>query len=166
MTPRKLVWKELWQRPTAMATCLLAIMLGVTALVAIRSVTVYSEKTVAKQMSELGANILLLPKNATLQDYYAADANGETIPEDCKREDVQALAFPFTQIADALGEPRVANMVILGTLLEITGVLPQASVETALHRLVKHTKWLAIDERALAQGRELYRESRKSSAKE
>ena len=53
MTPRKLVWKELWQRPTAMGTCLLAIMLGVTALVAIRSVTVYSEKTVARQMSEL-----------------------------------------------------------------------------------------------------------------
>jgi hypothetical protein len=46
-------------------------------------------------------------------------------------------------------------------LLEITGVLPQASVEAALHRLVKHTKWLAIDERALARGRELYRESSK-----
>ena len=79
MTPSKLIWKELWQRPTAMVTCLLAIMLGVTALVAIRSVTVYSEKAVAKQMSELGANVLLLPKNASLQDYYAADANGETI---------------------------------------------------------------------------------------
>src|SRR5262245_21517670 len=82
MTPRTLVWKELWQRPTAMATCLLAIVLGVTALVAIRSVTIYSEKTVAQQMSELGANILLLPKNASLQDYYAADTNGETLPEE------------------------------------------------------------------------------------
>jgi len=87
--------------------------------------------------------------------------NGEAIPEDCKRENVHALAFPFTQIADSLGEPRVANMVILGTLLEITGVLPQASVDAALHRLVKHTRWLEIDERALARGRELYRESNK-----
>ena len=86
--------------------------------------------------------------------------NGEAIPEDCKRADVRALAFPFTHIADQLGEPRVANMVILGTLLEITGVLPQASVDTALHRLVKHSKWLDIDERALARGRELYRESK------
>ena len=85
--------------------------------------------------------------------------NGEAIPDDCKRDDVQALAFPFTQIADQLGEPRVANMVILGTLLEITGVLPQASVVAALHRLVKHKKWLEIDERALARGRELYREA-------
>ena len=39
MTPTKLVWKELWQRPTAMITCLLAIMLGVTALVATRERT-------------------------------------------------------------------------------------------------------------------------------
>ncbi len=87
--------------------------------------------------------------------------NGELLPEDCKRDDVRALAFPFTQIADQLGEPRVANMVILGALLEITGVLPQASVDSALHRLVKHTKWLEVDERAVARGRELYREWQK-----
>jgi Pyruvate/2-oxoacid:ferredoxin oxidoreductase gamma subunit len=86
--------------------------------------------------------------------------NGDAIPDDCKRDDVHALAFPFTQIADSLGEPRVANMVILGTLLEITGVLPQASVDAALHRLVKQARWLEVDERALARGRELYRESR------
>jgi 2-oxoisovalerate ferredoxin oxidoreductase beta subunit len=85
--------------------------------------------------------------------------NGEAIPEDCKREGVRALAFPFTQIADQLGDARVANMVILGTLLEITGVLPQDCVLAALYRLVRHKKWLDIDERALARGRELYRES-------
>jgi len=85
--------------------------------------------------------------------------NGEAIPDDCKRDDVHALAFPFTRIADQLGESRAANMVILGALLEVTGVLPQASVDAALHGLVKHPKWLEIDERALARGRELYRES-------
>ena len=51
-------------------------------------------------------------------------------------------------------------MVILGALLEITGVLPQSCVHAALHRLVKHKKWLEIDERALARGRELYRASK------
>jgi 2-oxoisovalerate ferredoxin oxidoreductase beta subunit len=86
--------------------------------------------------------------------------NGDAIPEDCKRGDVHALALPFTQIADQLGEPRVANMVILGALLEISGVLPLASVDAALHRLVRHAKWLEIDERALARGRELYRASK------
>jgi Pyruvate/2-oxoacid:ferredoxin oxidoreductase gamma subunit len=85
--------------------------------------------------------------------------NGEAIPDDCLRDDVHALALPFTQVADQLGEPRVANMVLLGSLLEITGVLPQVSVDAALHRLVKQVRWLEIDKCALARGRELYRES-------
>ncbi len=112
-------------------------------------------------------NMLLAMNEPSLRKFVATVQpggwilyNGEAIPEDCKRNDVRALVFPFTQIADQLGEPRVANMVILGALLEITGVLPQASVDAALHRLVKHAKWLEIDERALARGRELYRESR------
>ena len=61
MTHRKLIWKELRQRPTAMVTCLLSIALGVTALVAIRNVTIYSELAVSSQMEALGANVLLLP---------------------------------------------------------------------------------------------------------
>jgi len=84
--------------------------------------------------------------------------NGEAVPDDCKRDDVHALAFPFTRIADELGEPRVANMVILGTLLEVTEALPQASVDVALRRLVRNSRWVEIDERALTRGRELYRE--------
>ena len=54
MTPNKLIWKELWQRPTAMITCLLAITLGITALVAIRSVTVFSEQAVSQQLRVAG----------------------------------------------------------------------------------------------------------------
>ena len=125
MTPRKLIWKELRQRPTAMATCLLAIMLGVTALVAIRSVTVYSEKTVAKQMSELGANILLLPKNASLQDYYAADANGETIPEEYGTQLLLADLPGVEHIAPKLSMQTECN----GHTVTLTGILPQSEFD-------------------------------------
>jgi len=110
-------------------------------------------------------NMLLAMNEPSLKKFAASVQpggwilyNGESIPEDCKREGVHALAFPFTQIADRLGESRVANMVILGALLEITGALPEACVNAALHRLVKHSKWLEIDELAVARGRELYRE--------
>jgi hypothetical protein len=48
-------------------------------------------------------------------------------------------------------------MVMLGALLEITQVLPQANIDAALHRLVKHPNWRLLDDRALARGRELYR---------
>jgi Pyruvate/2-oxoacid:ferredoxin oxidoreductase gamma subunit len=85
--------------------------------------------------------------------------NGETIPNECDREDVHMLARPFTQLANELGDARAGNMVMLGALLQIAAVLPQASVDAALRRLVKHQKWVSLDERALAQGREIYKES-------
>jgi Pyruvate/2-oxoacid:ferredoxin oxidoreductase gamma subunit len=92
--------------------------------------------------------------------------NGETFPEDCVREDVHVLALPFTRIADELGDARAANMVMLGALLEIAGALPQASIDDALRRLVKNPRWVALDERALARGRELCRESDRESLEE
>jgi Pyruvate/2-oxoacid:ferredoxin oxidoreductase gamma subunit len=85
--------------------------------------------------------------------------NGETFPEDCEQEGVHVLACPFAQIADELGDKRAGNMIMLGALLEITGVLPEASIDAALRRLVKNLGWVKLDESALARGRELYRES-------
>jgi Pyruvate/2-oxoacid:ferredoxin oxidoreductase gamma subunit len=84
--------------------------------------------------------------------------NGDTFPADCERKDVNVMALPFTRVADELGDARVCNMVMLGALLEIAGVLPQASIDAALGRLVKNPKWVAMDERALTKGRELYRD--------
>jgi Pyruvate/2-oxoacid:ferredoxin oxidoreductase gamma subunit len=75
------------------------------------------------------------------------------------RTDVHILALPFTHIADEIGDPRAANMVMLGALLEISAVLPEASIDAALNRLVKNPRWVALDERALTRGRELYKES-------
>jgi len=85
--------------------------------------------------------------------------NGDEFPADCVREDVRVLALPFTQVAHELGDARACNMVMLGALLEIAKGLPQVSIDAALRRLIKSTKWLALDERALARGRELFRES-------
>jgi 2-oxoisovalerate ferredoxin oxidoreductase beta subunit len=92
--------------------------------------------------------------------------NGEGFPTDCAQQGVHVLACPFTEIANKLGDARAGNMVMLGALLEITGVLPEASIGAALRRLVKSTKWVALDERALARGRELYRESLQEVAHE
>jgi 2-oxoisovalerate ferredoxin oxidoreductase beta subunit len=84
--------------------------------------------------------------------------NGDEFPADCAREDVRVLALPFTQVAHELGDARACNMVMLGALLEIANGLPQSSIDAALRRLVKNTKWFALDEHALARGRELLRE--------
>ncbi len=85
--------------------------------------------------------------------------NGLEFPADCVREGVHVLALPFTELADELGDKRAANMVMLGALLEIAGVLPQASISDALRRLVKNPRWVELDERALTRGRELFQDS-------
>jgi 2-oxoisovalerate ferredoxin oxidoreductase beta subunit len=85
--------------------------------------------------------------------------NGETFPADCEREEVHVLALPFTDIANELGDARACNMVMLGALLEIAEVLPQASIDEALERLVKNPRWVTLDKRALERGRELLRNS-------
>ena len=67
MNLKTLVWRELAERPSAMLTSTLTILLGVAALVAIRHVTVFSEREVGQQLQSLGANVLVLPKDSTLQ---------------------------------------------------------------------------------------------------
>jgi 2-oxoisovalerate ferredoxin oxidoreductase beta subunit len=83
--------------------------------------------------------------------------DGDEFPADCACDDVHVLAAPFTRLADELGDKRAANMVMLGALLEIAGALPQASIDAALRRLVKNPRWVELDERAMARGRELFR---------
>ena len=85
--------------------------------------------------------------------------NGNSLPEDCARADVHELSVPFTHVADEIGDARITNMVMLGALLEITHGLPRASIDSALRRLVKSARWLALDHRALDRGSELYRDS-------
>lgn len=111
-------------------------------------------------------NILVALNEPSLQKFVASVRpggwilfNGESIPLDCLRSDVHTLARPFTQIANELGDARAANMVALGALLEIASILPQANIDAALRRLIKHPHWVSLDERALARGRKLFRES-------
>ncbi len=85
--------------------------------------------------------------------------NGDEFPADCVCDDVHVLAVPFTRAADELGDPRATNMLMLGALLEIAGQLPQASIDAALRRLVKNQRWVELDKRALARGRELCAQS-------
>ena len=92
--------------------------------------------------------------------------NGDDFPADCQRDDINVLALPFIQIAHELGNARVANMVMLGALLEIADGLPQASIDAALRRLVKNPKWFALDEQALVRGRELFCQIGKEQPKE
>jgi len=92
--------------------------------------------------------------------------NGDEFPADCEQPGVQVLARPFTEIADALGNARAGNMVMLGALLEMTGVLRDINIEAALKKLVKNPRWTELNRRAIERGRELARESCPDSCRE
>ncbi|MBI4466288.1 MAG: 2-oxoacid:acceptor oxidoreductase family protein, partial [Acidobacteria bacterium] len=106
-------------------------------------------------------NVLLALNEPSLRKFLPTVApggwvfsNGATLPEDCRRDDVRFMVRPFTELADEIGEPRVANMVMLGALLGATGVLSEDMVTTALAGRVKSERWLEMDRRALWCGRE------------
>ena len=82
--------------------------------------------------------------------------NGETLPEGVSRPGVHLIVKPFNELADHVGDTRAANIVMLGTLLEATGTLSAESIEAALKRLVKTERWLDLDRKALARGRETF----------
>jgi putative ABC transport system permease protein len=126
MTLRTIVWKEMWQRPAAVATCVMAILLGVAALVAIRHITVFSEREVGRQLQSLGANILVLPQNASLQDYYSADQNGLTLPEERATEIMLASLAGVERLSPRLCVP----IQLEGASLTLVGILPQAEFQS------------------------------------
>ena len=83
--------------------------------------------------------------------------NGDDFPPELERKDVHVLALPFTEIALGLGDARAANMVMMGALVEMAEFLPAVCVQAAIGRLVKNPRWVALDERAIARGRQLFR---------
>ncbi len=125
MRLRSMVWKELWQRPTPMLTSLIAVALGVTALVAIQNLTVFSERKISEDMASLGANVLVLPPNVTLEDYYAADMHGQTMPE----EYVTRLALARMPGVENLAPKLCLETDVEDTAVTLTGILPRSEFQ-------------------------------------
>jgi len=125
MNLRTLVWREIFERKSQLLTSFLAILLGITVIVSIKNITFYSEKAVAREMDTLGANVLVLPKSATLQDYYSADMQAETIPE----EYVTQLAMSSLEGLDNLSPKLSVPVELQGKAFTLTGILPKSEFQ-------------------------------------
>ena len=122
MNLRTIVWREIWERPAAMATSLMAVLLAVAALVAIRHITVFSKRGVAQQLEALGANLLILPKSATVQNYYAADLQQKTLPEEYVSQVMIANLPGVEKLSPKLSIP----VTLRRQQVTLTGILPQS----------------------------------------
>ena len=117
----KLVWLELGQRRTQLISGILAITLGIGVIVAIRSISVVSEKAVAVNLDNLGANIMVLPQGASVDNYYAADIDAPTFPE----EYVERIVTSELTGVDNLSPKLTRRIDINGQKLVLTGILPK-----------------------------------------
>ena len=79
--------------------------------------------------------------------------NGRRVPEDLSFEGVTVDCIPANEIADEIGSAKVANVVMLGALLEATDCLPFSAAQAVLSGLVKNPKLAEMNEKALAAGR-------------
>ena len=70
------------------------------------------------------------------------------------RPGLRRIEIPANAIAEELGSPQAANMVLVGALLTATQILPLANVEAALlaHMPDRHRALLEANQEALRQG--------------
>ncbi|HMA63341.1 MAG TPA: 2-oxoacid:acceptor oxidoreductase family protein [bacterium] len=71
-----------------------------------------------------------------------------------ERDDIEAIGIPATQIADDLGNTRVANMVIVGAINEKLDLLSEEVVMESIGDVLKKKKFEAINQKAIKKGAE------------
>jgi len=80
--------------------------------------------------------------------------NCDALPGDFHAAHAHVVAVPSSEIADRLGSAKVANVVMLGALLELTGAMRFATAEDVLRATVRNGELLALDISALEAGQE------------
>ncbi|GAB6059885.1 2-oxoacid:acceptor oxidoreductase family protein [Desulfonatronum parangueonense] len=81
--------------------------------------------------------------NSSLVDMELADA-----------ERVRTVGVPANEIADSLGNTRMANMVAIGAYVQLTGVVPLSVVKESLKKVISpnYAKMIPANEQAIQAG--------------
>ena len=104
--------------------------------------------------------VLIAMTEISLRKFAAEVAPGGTIiygrerlPEDLSLPQIQVVCIPASDIADKLGSAKVANVVMMGALLEQTECLASETAMKVLEAKVKNPALLELDRKALDAGR-------------
>lgn len=120
----ELTLKELWHHKSQLISGLLAITLGIAVIVGIRSISVVSEKAVAINLDNLGANVLVLPQAASVDNYYSADIDAPTFPESY----VEKLLTSMIPGVDNISPKLTRRVEVNGQKIVLTGILPKNEI--------------------------------------
>ena len=120
----KLVWIELWNKKSQLISSLMAIVIGIGVIVGIRTINVYSEKAVAIKLDNLGANILVLPQAASIDDYYTSDIDAPTIP----MEYVERILTSDIKGVDNMSPKLTRRITLDNKKYVLTGIQPKDEI--------------------------------------
>ncbi len=83
--------------------------------------------------------------------------NSSLADDPVERDDIEIYTLPVTDEADALGNPRVANMIMLGAMSAATDVVPFAKLKSVLSEVLPAARHnlIPINEEALDLGKTL-----------
>jgi 2-oxoglutarate ferredoxin oxidoreductase subunit gamma len=83
--------------------------------------------------------------------------NSSLVDVELVRGDIEIVSVPANRIADGLGNPRAANMIMLGAFTKKSGLVKLDSVKDALKQtLSSKKKLIEINEKALEAGYNLF----------
>lgn len=81
--------------------------------------------------------------------------NSSLVTRHTQRDDVRVMTVPATDMAASLGNPQAANMVILGTVIKATAIVPLELIKSAMTDTLGHksrAKLMSLNEQALDAG--------------
>ena len=123
--------------------------------------------TVIISDEEIGSPLVRNPKAVLIMNQPSLDkyealvqkngflvVNTSLVNRPVKRTDIQLAALPATEMAEQLGDKRLANMVLLGNLMKHTSFVPMKSIEEALNQnsSEKQKNLLDLNLKALHKG--------------
>lgn len=106
-------------------------------------------------------DVLIAMNELSLRKFASHVAEGGTIlynrdvlPADFSAPQAHLVCLPASDLADKLGAAKAANMVMLGALAELTGMLPPAATAATLEKAIRNKALLEVDKQAIEAGRE------------
>ncbi|HET89979.1 MAG TPA: 2-oxoacid:ferredoxin oxidoreductase subunit gamma [Chloroflexi bacterium] len=123
--------------------------------------------TVIVSDEEIGAPLVRRPSAAIVLNIPSMEAfeptikpggtlvvNSSLVPQRSERDDIRVIYAPATDIAEELGNARMANVICLAALVEATGVVTLDEVKQALedHLPARHRKLLGLNKEAMDKG--------------
>jgi len=84
--------------------------------------------------------------------------NTSLCPDEVEREDIHVIRVPATEEADAMGNARVANMIMLGAMMGSFTGLPADIMQEVLPEVLpeRHHGLIPVNLEALNRGREIF----------